>query len=136
MYPMNPYEKYKENSIMTASPGEITLMLFEGCWKFLKKAKIALEEKNVQESHNNLIKAQNIVVELIESLDFNYEISHNLFKVYEFVYEELIQINVTKDAKRIDPIIDIMYGYYETWKEVVKKDRADKHTDAGAGGYV
>lgn len=136
MYPMNPYEKYRENSIMTASPGEITLMLFEGCWKFLKKAKIALEEKNIQESHNNLIKAQNIVVELIESLDFNYEISHNLFKVYEFVYEELIQINVTKDAKRIDPIIDIMYGYYETWKEVVKKDRADKHTDAGAGGYV
>ncbi len=136
MYPMNPYEKYRENSIMTASPGEITLMLFEGCWKFLKKAKIALEEKDIQESHNNLIKAQNIVVELIESLDFNYEISHNLFKVYEFVYEELIQINVTKDAKRIDPIIDIMYGYYETWKEVVKKDRADKHTDIGAGGYV
>lgn len=136
MYPMNPYEKYRENSIMTASPGEITLMLFEGCWKFLKKAKIALEEKDIQESHNNLIKAQDIVVELIESLDFNYEISHNLFKVYEFVYEELIQINVTKDAKRIDPIIDIMYGYYETWKEVVKKDRADKHTDIGAGGYV
>lgn len=136
MYPVNPYEKYKENSVKTASPGEITLMLFEGCWKFLKKAKIALEEKNISESHNNLIKAQNIMIELMESLDFNYEISHNLFKVYEFVYNELIQINMTKDAKRIDPIIDIMYGYYDTWKEVIKKDRIDKQADAGAGGYA
>lgn len=136
MYPVNPYEKYKENSVKTASPGEITLMLFEGCWKFLKKAKIALEEKNISESHNNLIKAQNIVIELMDSLDFNYEISHNLFRVYEFVYNELVQINMTKDAERIDPIIDIMYGYYDTWKEVIKKDRIDKQADAGAGGYA
>lgn len=134
MNPVNPYGKYKENSIMTASPGEITLMLFEGCWKFLKKAKIALDERNIQESSNNLIKAQNIVIELMDSLDFNYEISHNLFKVYEFVYHELVEINITKDAERIVPIIDIMYGYYETWKEVVKKDRIEKHMDAG--GYV
>lgn len=134
MNPVNPYGKYKENSIMTASPGEITLMLFEGCCKALKKAKFALEEKNIQESSNNLLKSQDIVMELMNSLDFNYEISRNLFKSYEYVYHELIEINITKDAQRIVPIIDIMSGYYETWKEVVKKDRIEKHMDAG--GYV
>lgn len=134
MYPGNPYEKYKENSINTASPGELTLMLFEGCWKFLKKAKIAIEEKNIQESNNNLVKAQNIILELINSLDFNYEISHNLFSVYEYIYRELIQINIKKDAERLEPIIDIIYGYYETWKEVIKKDRINKQD--GSGGYV
>ncbi len=135
MYPMNPYEKYKENSIYTKSPGELTLMLFEGCWKFLKKAKVAMEEKNIQDASNNLIKAQNIILELINSLDFNYEISHNLFKVYDYVYHELIQINLKKDVKRLEPIIDIMYGYYETWQEAVKQDRINKHS-SGAGGYV
>lgn len=133
---MNPYEKYKENNVATASPGELTLMLFEGCWKFLKKARIAIEEKNIQEANNNLIKAQKIVLELMNSLDFSYQISHDLFKVYDFVYLELIQINVTKDIKRLDPIIDIMYGYYETWKEAVKKDRLSKHAESGSGGYV
>ncbi|MCX7714662.1 MAG: flagellar export chaperone FliS [Clostridia bacterium] len=132
----NPYEKYRENSVKTASQGELTLMLFEGCWKFLKKAKTAIIEKNVSEAHNNLIKAQKIVLELMNSLNFNYEISHDLYSVYDYIYRELIKINMKKDAERLEPIIEIIYGYYETWKEVIKKDRISKHAGVSDGGYV
>lgn len=136
MYPTNPYNKYKENDIYTKSPGELTVMLFEGCWKFMKKAKIAIEDKNIQEANTNLIKAQNIILELINSLDLNYEISRNLLKVYDFIYRELVDINIHKDAERLDPLIDIIYGYYETWQEAVKKDRMERQSGTGAGGYI
>lgn len=126
MNPLNPYEKYKENNVVTAGPGEMTVMLFEGCWKFLKLAKTGIEEKDIAKANNNLIKAQNIVLELMQSLDFTYEISHSLFAHYEYLYRELVQVNMHKDEKRLEPIIKAIYEYYETWKDVIKKDRMNK----------
>lgn len=135
MNPFNPYEKYKENNIMTASPGEMVVMLFEGCVKFLKLGRMAIEEKDIENANNNLKKAQNIVMELIQSLNFEYEISHNLFKHYEYIYREIIQCNIHKDAERLEPIIKVMDEYAETWKEAVKIDRKNKH-DGDDGSYA
>jgi len=132
---LNPYEKYKENNVLTAGPGEITVMLFEGCVKFLKTAKIAIEEKDITNANNFLIKAQNIIMELMQSLNFAYEISHSLFAHYEYIYRELIQVNIHKDAKRLEPIIQVMEEYSETWKEAVKIDRKNKHNN-GDGSYI
>ena len=91
MLTTNPYEKYKQNSIMTASAGEGILMLFDGCLKFLKQAYKAIDEKNITVSNANLIKAQNIILELMSSLDFSYEISNSLFSHYSYIYKELVK---------------------------------------------
>jgi len=135
MNPLNPYEKYKENNVMTASPGEMVVMLFEECVKVLKRGKIAIEEKDVPNAHKSLMKAQKIVLELINSLNFTYEISHSLFAHYEYIYHEIIQCNMYKDGQRLEPIIKVMDEYAETWKEAVKIDRKNKHNQ-GDGSYV
>ena len=83
MYSRNPYEQYKSNSITTAGPGEMLVMLFEGCWKFLKKAKVAIIEKDIPTANENLIKAQNILMELMTTLDFRDQISNEMFEYYE-----------------------------------------------------
>lgn len=125
MYSRNPYEQYKSNSITTAGPGEMLVMLFEGCWKFLKKAKVAIIEKDIPTANENLIKAQNILMELMTTLDFRYQISNDLFEIYNFMYRELVQVNIHKDAERLEPIIKLVYEYYETWKQAAKQARIE-----------
>ena len=70
----NPYQKYKENSINTASKEEITLMLYDGCIKFMNLAKIGIQEKNIQKANENLIKAQNIITELDSTINIDVEL--------------------------------------------------------------
>lgn len=135
MYSKNPYEQYKSNSITTAGPGEMVVLLFEGCWKFLKKAKEAIIEKDISGANENLIKAQNILTELMSTLDFKYQISKDLFDIYEFMYNELVQINIHKDAERLEPIIKLVYEYYETWKQAAKQARIE-NSKSSDGSYV
>ena len=74
---------YQANSIAASKPEELTLMLYNGLVRFLAQAKKALEEKNLEESHKNLVRAQDITVEFQSTLDMSYEISKNLFLLYE-----------------------------------------------------
>ena len=124
---VNPYEKYKQNNVLTASPGELIVMLFEGCLRFLRLAHKALVEKDFENSNTNLIKAQNIILELMSSLNFEYEISNSLYSSYNYIFRELIEINIKKDAQRLKPIIEMVDGYHKTWQEAVKKDRMNKY---------
>ena len=71
----NAYNTYKQNSVTTASSGDLTLMLYNGCLKFLGKAKVAIEEKNIAERNINLQKSQAIITELMSTLNMNIEIS-------------------------------------------------------------
>lgn len=131
----NQYEKYKQNSILTASAGEGILLLFEGCLKFLKQAYKAIEKNDINNSNTNLIKAQNIILELISSLNFDYEISNTLYSHYSYIYKELVEINLKKDLKRLSPIINDIEEYHRVWQEAVKKDRINKSKliDRGMG---
>lgn len=125
----NPYEQYQQNSIFTANPEDLTLMLYNGIVKFLNLAKVQIEEKNIQEAHNNIIKAQNIVLELRDTLDMQYEISNNLYSLYDFMYNHLIQANCNKfeiGIQYIDEVSNLTRDLRDTWQEAMKIAKTQK----------
>ena len=96
MATVNPYQQYQEQSVMTASPGELTLMLYNGCIKFINQAKLFIEQKNIEKANNAIIRAQDIIQELMVTLNMDYEISKNLAALYDYMNRRLIDANISK----------------------------------------
>lgn len=119
----NPYETYQQNSINTASPGELTLMLYNGCIKFIKQAKKAIDEKNYQEKNTNIIKAQNIIRELMVTLDMQYAISKDFMIMYDYMLRRLIDANIHNDNEILNEVEELVVGFRDTWKEVIRINR-------------
>lgn len=127
---LSPYEKYKQQSIMVATPAELTLMLYDGCIRFLKLAKLNIESKNIQETHNNLTKANNIISELMSTLDMSYSLSEQMLNLYLYIFNEINDINFKKDdAKRLEPLIEIVEDFRDTWKQAIQLDRSQRYVD-------
>jgi flagellar protein FliS len=127
----NPYQAYQENSVLTASPGDLTLMLYNGCLKFLNLAKKAIEEKNITEKNTNLQKAQNIINELMVTLNMDIEISKQMMALYDFVRIKLIEANVKNDLAALEEAESIMIEFRDTWKEVIMLNRQQTYTKDG-----
>lgn len=108
---------------MTASPSELVVMLYDGCIRFLKRAAMAIDEKDMQVANDSLIRSQQIISELVMSLDFNYDLSNELMSIYEFCLHTITDINVTKDKTNIEPLVDILADLREAWVEVARQTR-------------
>ncbi|WKA53928.1 flagellar export chaperone FliS [Planococcus shixiaomingii] len=119
MSTINPYQAYQQNSVFTASPQELTLMLYNGCVKFIKMAKRAMLEKNFQEKNTNIIKAQNIVQELRATLDLDIEISKNMDQLYEYMYTRLVEANTKNDVEILEEVEAYTRDMRDTWKEAM-----------------
>ncbi len=119
----SPYETYKQNTVITASPGELTLMLYNGCLKFLNQANQALLDQNMQEKNINLIKAQKIINELIVTLNMDYEISHNLLQMYDYIYRRLVEANIKNDTEIITEVKEYVIQFRDSWKEAIQSNR-------------
>lgn len=113
--------KYKQNSVSTATPEELTLMLYDGAIKFMNIGKYSIENKDLEKAHSSLIRAQDIILELNYSLDMNYDISKEIRELYNFVLSKLIDANINKDTKAIDEALVIVNDMRDTWKEVMKQ---------------
>lgn len=111
---------YKQNQVNTASPKELLVLLYEGCIKFLRLAELGLEENKLDLVNKNLIKAQNIISELLNTLDPDVEgdITRQLADLYEFFLSELYQANIEKDANKIIYVREQMKELLEAWKEI------------------
>lgn len=119
----NPYQAYQQNSVITASPGELTLMLYNGCLKFIKLAKLAIEEKRIEEKNTNIIKAQDIIRELMVTLNMDYEISHQMLQMYDYILNRLIEANIHNDVKILDEVEGYVTEFRDTWKQVIQINR-------------
>lgn len=119
MATINPYQAYQQNSVMTASPQELTLMLYNGSLKFMKLAKKAMADNNFQEKNTNIIKAQNITQELRVTLDPDAEISKNMEQLYEYMYTRLIEANTKNDVAILEEVEGLMIELRDTWKQVM-----------------
>lgn len=115
----NGYGQYMKSSIMTAPPEELVLMLYNGAMKFLKRAMIHLEDKNIEECHNAIVKAQDIVIEFMAKVDTDYEVGKNLLSLYEYMHQRLIEANIKKDMKIIEEVYDMFKELKETWEEAM-----------------
>lgn len=122
-YVNRPQEVYRKQAIMTASPLELIVMLYDGCRKNLLLAKKAIEKDNPCEAHKQLIKAQDVIAELANCLDMRYDISQQLFDIYEFVLRRLGEINMSKDAEAIVPILEIVDSLRTAWQEITDKQQ-------------
>lgn len=119
----NPYDRYRRHDVMMANPMELIVMLYNGCIKQLKLARIAINDNNLEQTNICLQKAQDIVTELIMSLDFKYELSNQLLNLYEFVNYQIMQINMSKDTESIEPLIEMLTSLRDAWVQVQKQAR-------------
>jgi len=126
----NPYQTYSNTQAMTATPGELTLMLYNGAIRFLKQAKSAIEEKQIEQGNNFLLKSQNIIIELMTTLDMSYEVSQNLWDLYDFMRRHLVEANLKKDPRRVQDVIELLEDLRNTWAEAIKLVRAEKAVGA------
>ncbi len=118
---MNAYQK---NAIMTASPAELTLMLYDGAIKFCNIALTAIEKNDVQRAHENIKKAEAIITELRASLDRKYPVWEDFERVYEYIYKNLVEANIRKDAGALEEALGRIREMRDTWKEVMRLNKA------------
>jgi len=121
------YEVYQNNAVNTASGGELTLMLYNGCMKFIKQAKKDMEEKNYEAKNNNIQKAQAIIQELMITLDPQYEISKQVMPLYEFMHHTLTQANIKNDQEKLDQVLEFVTEFRDTWKQVILETRKKQY---------
>lgn len=118
------YNAYLRSKVMTATPAELTLMLYEGAIKFVNKAIMSIEKKDIMGAHNNLMKTQRIIEELRASLDHKYPVAKEFDKVYEYILRRLIEANVKKDKDILEEVLEHLRTMRDTWKEVMKNANA------------
>ena len=112
--PVNPYQQYQRQSVMTMTQGEMLTKLYDEVIKQMSGAKICLTEKDLSGVNNALQKAQRILFYLKSTLDFKYEISGNLDALYDFFIERTVQANLKKDAAMLDEIIPMIEDLRDT----------------------
>ncbi|WP_088041551.1 flagellar export chaperone FliS [Bacillus sp. EAC] len=127
----NPYEQYQQNSVNTASPGELTLMLYNGCLKFIHLAKSAIAQQNFEERNKNIIKAQNIIRELMVTLNMDIEVSEQLMQMYDYMNRRLVDANIKNDSSILDEVEGFVTEFRDTWKEVIQVNRQKMYADGG-----
>jgi len=115
----NPYEKYANNSIFTASPEELTLKLYEGALKFCNQAMSAVEHKEYEKANELILKIQAIIREFQLNLDRSYEISNNFASLYDYIYERLMIANIRKDLEILSEVRDLLRSFRDMWKEAM-----------------
>ena len=119
----NPYQAYQSNAVTTASPGELTLMLYNGCLRFIKAARMAMENKEIEKRNENLIKAQNIISELRVTLNMELEVSKNMIAMYDYILRRLIEANMKNDTAILDEAEELVTGFRDTWKQAIQLNR-------------
>lgn len=111
---------YQRNAIMTASPAELTLMLYEGAIKFCNIAIMGIEQQDMEKAHINLKKAQDIISEFRITLDHKYPVWEDFDRVYEYIYRRLVEANLSKDIEAVEDALKYIREMRDTWKEVMK----------------
>ncbi|CEP78845.1 MAG: flagellar export chaperone FliS [Defluviitoga tunisiensis] len=115
---------YFENSVKTASPTKLVELLYKNSIERLEKAVKAIEKNNLIEANHEIIRVEEIILELNVSLNIEKggEVAKNLRLLYNYIYEQLIQANLKKDIDTLTEVKSLIKDLYETWREVVKQD--------------
>ena len=113
------YAAYNNSKLMTASPGELTLMLYEGAIKFCNIAIVAIEHNDIEKAHTNIVKVENIIEEFRATLDHKYPVAEDFEKVYLYLYDRLVEANMKKDKDILEEVLKHLRTMRDTWKEVM-----------------
>ena len=119
----NMANAYQRNAIMTATPAELTLMLYEGAIKFCNIAIVAIEKKDIEKANANIKKAQAIINELRVTLDHKYSVWEDFERVYDYIARRLLDANLQKDIEIIEDALKYIRDMRDTWKEVMRANK-------------
>jgi len=117
------YSQYNNNKVLTASPAELTLMLYEGAIKFCNIADVAMEHKDIEKAHHNIVKAQRIIDYLRQTLDMKYAVAEDFERVYIYISNRLIEANMKKDREILAECTEHFRAMRDTWKEVMRLNK-------------
>jgi flagellar protein FliS len=118
---INPYNKYQESSVQTATPGQLVILLYDGAIRFTRSAMEEVENKRYETANQFFFKAQSIIHELIASLDSDVEFSKNLYAIYEYMLHQLIQANFRKSAEPAREVLQYLLELRDSWRQAIKK---------------
>ena len=126
MYTANPYNVYKQNSVNMASSQQLLLMLLDGAVKYTKIARLAILNKDIPRAHKELVRVQDIFLELMITMDKNTSYMEDLYNIYDFIKNELAKANMKKDVNIIDNTLPLIEEIRDMWYEVDKKIKSGK----------
>ena len=124
----NAAEAYKRQQIMTATPEALTLMLYNGCLKFMTEGMEHIDNKEWEAANNSIQKAENIISEFRITLNMEYDIAKQLMPLYNYTYDRMVEGNIKGDTKLIQEAFDIIKELRDAWAQAMKKARQEKGT--------
>lgn len=119
----NGYQNYQKNKILTASPAQLTLMLYDGAIKFCNLAIMGIEENDIPKAHKNIKKVERIIEEFRATLNFKYPVAQDFDNVYKYLYDRLVEANFHKDKEILEEVLEHLRTMRTTWEEVMKHSR-------------
>ncbi len=122
----NTANAYKRQQIMTASPEELTLMLYNGAIRFVTESILAIDKKELGKAHTANMRAQNIVREFMVTMDMKQEISKKWLLIDEYILHCLIQGNIKKDKAQLEEAKRFLVEFRDTWFQAMKLVRVEK----------
>lgn len=119
----NAYSQYNNSKVLTASPADLTLMLYEGAIKFCNIADAAIENNDIEKAHANIVKTQRIIDYLRQTLDMKYPVARDFERIYSYLSRRLIEANIRKDKEILKEVNEHLRSVRDTWKEVMRANR-------------
>ena len=126
MLKQNGYAQYQNAKIMTASPAELTLMLYDGAIKFGNIAILGMENNDPAKAHENIVKVEKIIQNFRDTLDRKYAVSKDFENVYVYLLRRCHEANINKDPEIMEEVLRHLRSMRDNWKEVMKKVAGDK----------
>ena len=122
------HKKYKQVQVKTANNEKLLIMLYQGCVKFLRLAKKSIDENDIERTNNYIIRAQDIIRELRNTLDMEKggEIATNLSQLYDFMLRQLVEANINKDSEKIEVVEDMMLELLDSWKQITNNQKKNE----------
>ena len=128
----NAYQQYLESQVLTASKGKLLLMTYDGAIRFIGQAKIHMAAREYEAQNTCIIKAQRLILELMMTLDAKVapDLAHRLMLLYEYMFNRLVEANVTDKPDVLDEVHERLTELRSTWAE------ADLRASSEAGPAV
>lgn len=121
----SPYEKYRQSSVTTSTPGQLLIMLYDGAIRFIRGGIEGIQERDFDKTNTMLNKAQAIISELMVTLDYGYAISQNLASLYEYINRQLLKANIKKEAAPAEEALGYLLDLREAWVQAAKVAGSD-----------
>lgn len=116
----NAYSQYTNSKILTATPAELTLMLYDGAIKFCNIAETAIEQEDIPKAHENIMRVQKIIDYLRQTLDMKYPVAQDFERIYVYIAGRLVDANTKKEKEILEEVNMHLRSVRDTWKEVMR----------------